>query len=248
MDKELFELAVEAAMKIPPKDVIGTKAEYRVHGALKYYFQPCDDYHEVKLEGFICDATDADSIAVYEVQTSGFDRLRKKLQVLLTSHPVTVIYPVIVQKTLSVIYSGSGETIIRKSPKKAKLTNILAELCKIKELLPHPNLHIKAVLLNATETRIYKGLREDKKRRQKPFSVERVPTDLLEITNITFPDFYLSLLPDTLPNEFSSTDLAKLLSVKRSVAGYALLLLTDMKFVTRIGRNKHGYIYIKSHP
>jgi hypothetical protein len=248
MDNELFALAVEAAMKIPSKNVIGTKSEHRVHGALKYLFQPCDDFHEIKLEGFICDATDRDYNEVFEVQTRAFDRLRDKLSKLLLSHPVTVIYPVIAEKRLIVLYEESGETSIRKSTKKGKLTDIFEELYKIREFLSFPMLKIKIVVMHADETRLYAGTKESRKSRQKPKNVTRVPTKLIEVMDVAYPKSYLELLPKSLPDSFNSSDLAKAIASSRQRAGSILHLLNELGFVTRTGRNKKGYIYVRSNP
>lgn len=248
MENELFELSVQAAMRIPPKNVIGTKSEHRVHGALKYFFQPCDDYHEIKLEGFICDATDSEYNEVFEIQTRDFSKLRKKLQHLLLSHPVTVIHPITVEKRLTVIYEESGEASVRKSPKKAVLDDIFDELYRIRDYLPCPNLRILAAEIKVHETRVYKGLKGDRKPFQKPISVERVPTELVGITEINYPDSYLSKLPSSLPECFTSGDLARESNLARAKASFILKLLTELGFVTRVGRDKRGYIYERAHP
>jgi predicted transcriptional regulator len=248
MDNELFELSVQAAMRLPPKNVIGTQSEHRVHGALKYLFQPCDNFHEIKLEGFICDATDKDLKEVFEIQTRAFDRLRDKLSKLLLSHPVTVIYPVIAEKRLIVVYEESGESSVRKSTKKGRLTDIFEELYKIREFLPYHMLKIKAVVMHADETRVYPGTKEKRRSRQKPKNVIRVPTKLIEIIDITYPKTYLELIPQTLPNEFNSSELAKAIGTSRQRAGSILHLLNELGFVKRVGRNKKGYIYERANP
>lgn len=248
MDNELFELAVEAARRIPAKDVIGTKSEHRVHGALKYYFQPNDAFHEIKLDGFICDATDAEQNEVFEIQTRAFDRLKKKLSVLLLSHPVTVIYPVIVKKRIIATYEESGETHVRSSPKRAKESDIFAELFKIKELLCYPALKFKLVIMTADEFRIFSGTKSQRRPFQKPISVERVPTELIGIKTLTYPDSYSAIIPDDIENGFCSADLAKARGISRSGASYILHLLTELGFVKRVGRNKKGYVYERSHP
>ncbi len=248
MDNELFELAVEAALRIPKKDVIGTKSEHRVHGALKYYFQPNDAFHEIKLEGFICDATDSEQNEVFEIQTRAFDRLKKKLSVLLLSHPVTVIYPVIVKKRIIATYEASGETHVRSSPKKAREADIFAELFKIKNLLIYPDLKIKLAIMTADEYRIFSGTKSERKPFQKPISVERIPTELIEIKTLTYPFSYTSLIPASLSDGFCSADLAKAGGISRSGASYILHLLTELKIVDRVGRNKKGYIYNRANP
>ncbi len=246
MKNELFELAVMAAMRIPPKNVIGTKTEHRVHGTLKYFFQPNDEYHEVKVEEFICDATDSDFYEITEIQTKSFGLLRKKLEKLLQSHPVTVIYPIISEKRIISIYSESGETTVRKSPKKSTLYDTVSELSAIREFLPHRNLTIKAVYLKIDETRIFNGTKENRKPFQKPVSVEKVPTELIKIENIDYPNFYLSFLTNISAESFTSSDFAKANSVSVAEARYLLYLLNELGLVRRIGKEKKAYIYVKA--
>ncbi len=248
MDNELFGLATEAALEIPPKNVIGTKSEHYVHSALKYFFQPNGNFHEIKIDGFICDATDSELHEIFEVQTKAFNRLKKKLSVLLPSHPVTVIYPVTVQKRLISVYEKSGETVVRISPKRHSPDDVFAELCKIREYVSSPNLKIKLVLISADEQRTYKGTKSERKAYQKPTSVIRIPTELIETKDIVYPNDYTSMLPLTLPNAFYSSELAKASGMSRRNASYLLLLLTELKIVRRISKTKNGFLYKRTHP
>lgn len=248
MDNELFELAVEAALKIPPKDVIGTKSEHYVHSALKYLFQPIGELHEQKIDGFICDATDAEHNEIFEIQTKAFNRLKKKLSVLLPSHPVTVIYPVTVQKRIITVYEKSGEATVRLSPKKQTFDDIFAELCKIRELVASENLKIKLALIKVDERRAFGCEKSERRAYQKPLSVTRIPMELIEIKSLTYPNDYVSLLPYSLPDGFCSAELAKELGISKRNASYLLLLLTELKIVHRISKTKKGFLYERANP
>ncbi len=243
MENELFDLAVAAALRVPPKNVIGTKSEQVVHYALKYYFQCDDRFHEQKVDGFICDATDESGNEIIEIQTRAFDRLRKKLERLLASHPITVVYPVIAKKRVIVTYEKSGECSVRISPKKGKPSDIFGELYKIKEFIPNKNLKIKIAVICADEHRLYSGTKSERRPFQKPISVERTPTELIEVSELVFPHGYASILPAELPEQFNSSDLAHLKSISVSSAGYILHLMSDLNIVTRVDRNKKGYVY-----
>ena len=243
MDNELFELAVAASLQIPPKNVIGTKTEYRVHGALKYLFQQDDEFHEVRVDGFICDAVKDNE--VIEIQTRAFERLKKKLDTLTKTHTVTVVYPIITEKRVIVTYAESGECSIRKSPKKGRSCDFLIEAYKIKEYLKAPNLRFCLVLLSVDESRLYKGTKADRKPFQKPISTERVPTALHSVIALDTPNDYLQFLPDKLPECFNSEIFARLLGIPRSDAGCALNILTELGVICRIGRLGRAYIYEK---
>lgn len=243
MDNELFELAVAASLQIPPKNVIGTKTEYRVHGALKYLFQPDDEFHEIRVDGFICDAVKENEII--EIQTRAFERLKKKLEALTKAHTITVVYPVITEKRVTVTYAESGECSVRKSPKKGKACDFFTEAYKIREHLKNSNLRFRLVLLTVDESRLYKGTKADRKPFQKPISTERVPTALHSVIALDTPYDYLQLLPDKLPECFNSEILAKLLGIPRSEAGYALNVLTELGVLSRIGKLGRAYVYEK---
>lgn len=247
MKNELFELAVMASTKIPPKNVIGTKTEHRVHGALKYFFQPNDQYHEVRVERFICDATDSDLHEITEIQTKGFGLLRKKLDKLLQSHPVNLIYPIIEEKRIISIYSESGEATVRKSPKRTTLYDTVSELSAIHSYLPHPNLHIKAVYLKIDETRVFSGEKSARKPFQKPISVEKVPTELIKTEDIIYPDFYLSFLKNISNGQFTSNDFARANGISVAEARYLLYLLTELGTVLRTGKRNKAYIYVRAY-
>lgn len=240
-DDELFELSVQAALRIPPKNSIGTKSEHRLHGALKYYFQPDDTFHEIRTDGYICDALDGDT--VIEIQTSAFERLRKKLGVLLKTHPVTVIYPIIREKRIQTVYSGSGEHSERKSPQKGSITDIFSELYKIREYITHPGFCLKIAIVDAEEKRIYPKARKDRKPFQKPIKTERIPTGLVQIISFGTKDDYRYFLPENLPETFGSKEFAKTASVPRTLACSILLILTITGVVERIGMRGKAYIY-----
>lgn len=255
MENELFELAVQASTRIPPKNVIGTKSEYRVHGALKYYFQPDDTLHEVKVNGFICDAVSEDGCEITEIQTRAFSHLKKKLTSLTKDHLVTVIYPVITEKRVLVTYAESGETSIRKSPKKGKASDIFYEIYSLRDLLLCKNLRFRIALITADEYRVYGGTKETRKPFQKPLSTERIPTELIKVIDLFSPADYSVFLPESLPECFGSEIFAKAVGIPRREAGYMLNPLTWLGVIRQIGKAGNARIYeiadqsgVPSHP
>lgn len=243
MENELFELAVQASLRVPPKDVIGTKSEYRVHGALKYYFQPDDRFHEVKVGRYLCDAVTEDGDGVIEIQTRAFSHLKSKLDVLIKEKKVTVIYPVITEKTVYVTYEQSGETSVRKSPKKGKMTDIFKELYSLRDYLTDPNLSFRIALLKADELRLYKGSKEGRKAFAKPISTERIPTELIDVIDLFSPTDYLRFIPDGIPEYFTSQTFARYSGISQTEASYMLKPLTMLGVLNRIGKKGNSYIY-----
>ena len=88
-----FENALEKAKgNIAFDGGIGTLSEKTLHSVLKYYIEPCDDFHEVAYCSFVADIMRDGCIT--EIQTRAFDRLRKKLAAFLPNCPVTVVFPI----------------------------------------------------------------------------------------------------------------------------------------------------------
>lgn len=58
---------------------------------LKYWIDPDDSHHEIRLERCVADVFDGRRVT--EIQTRGFSALRPKLERLLEAYPVTVVHP-----------------------------------------------------------------------------------------------------------------------------------------------------------
>ncbi|MDF2567294.1 MAG: hypothetical protein K0R90_750, partial [Oscillospiraceae bacterium] len=117
MDKIKFRQACDKIIdRQREKNGIGTLSEKTLHAVLKQYFEPFLANHETKIGSFVADIVGEDGII--EIQTCGFDKLRKKLDAFLPVCKVTVVYPVTNIKWLSWIDERTGEiTQKRKSPK-----------------------------------------------------------------------------------------------------------------------------------
>lgn len=239
MDIELFELACAASLRVPPKSSVGTLSEHRLHSTIKYYLQPDMEFHEVRVDGFICDAVHEDG--VFEIQTASFYSLRKKLERLLPNRSVTVVYPVITEKRVIVTYEESGECSVRKSPKKATAYNAFIELYRIKDFLSDKNFHFRIISVTCDEHRLYKGTKDGRKPFQKPIKTERIPTSL--INDVYFPDAKAlrSILPDSLPENFDAKILSDTAKIPRDLASLTLRLTTELgitELACVIGRRK----------
>ena len=241
VDTELFSLAVAAALRIPTSG-IGTLSEKRVHAALKYYVQPDMKKHEVKICGFVSDALSEDG--VFEIQTGAFRRLSGKLDVLLKSGTVTVVYPVICEKTLYTTDTDTGETSVRKSPKKRTVYNVFSELYALRRFLPSTNLRLRLITLKADEHRAVRThVSKAGKKRALTVSSDLIPTVICDdVTLCSYTD-YLNLLPSDLPDVFTSSDLSYRLKISRSLSSTMLLILTDLSVVERIGKSGRSYLY-----
>ena len=221
------------------KESIGTQKEKTVHQFLKYYI--CNDptFHEIKLGNHIVDIFIDNH--VYEIQTQGFDKLRNKLDYLLNLYPVTIVYPIIVDKT---IYKVDNDGVIsngRKSPKKISPLSIGFELYKIKDYLLNTNLTFKLVLLKGDE---YQTTRLDRYKRERSTRIDQYPKDIIEIIDIHSCHEFNKLIPDL--GLFTAKDFSKVSKLSGRKLSSALLAFRHLGVIEITGKNGKAYVYKKS--
>lgn len=236
-----FEDALSLAGKNPAfLGAIGTLSEKTLHSVLKYYLEPCDDFHEVSLGRFVADIMRDGCIT--EVQTRGFDRLRAKLDAFLPEHPVTVVFPIAKTRWYHVIDSASGEVSKkRKSPRKGSVYDAFRELYKIKPFLQNENLYFHFVLLDITEYR--QTVKKSYRNRRGVELCDRIPNKIEEEIFIDGKEDYKKLIPNELDMPFTSRDFAKAIKRTRAEAGTALNVLCHVGAVKRVGKSKNAYLY-----
>ena len=215
------------------KESIGTLAEKSLHAALKYYLEPDDSFHEVKIGRSIADiAKDGE---IVEIQTRALYRLAPKLSTFLVENAVTIVYPIITEKTLWDIEAQTGVVSKRKSPKKGRALDALGELYRLRAFLPHPRLCVRVMMLHAEETRTKQGSRMDK--------LDILPTALTEEYFLREPRDYAALLPVSLPVTFTTAELAKEAKTKLRTAQNAVNLLVHLGVLERMGKKGRYFTY-----
>ena len=219
---------------------IGTLGEKTVHAVLKQYYEPDLDRHERKIGSFVADIVSDEGII--EIQTRGFDKLRKKLAQFLECCLVTLVYPVPRTKWLLWVDPQTGEaTKKRKSPKTGRVCDAVFELYKIKSQLDHPNLRICLVFLDLEEYRYLDGWgREGKKGSTR---CDRVPVELVEEIWLNNTADYIKFVPGELGGEFTSKDFKTAARVNLRTAQLALNILNHLGVVERVGKQGNGYVY-----
>ena len=219
---------------------IGTLGEKTLHAVLKCYIDPCADNHEMKIGPFIADIVGEDGIV--EIQTRGFDKLRKKLEAFLEVATVTVVYPIAAVKWLSWVDPDTGETTPRRrSPKRRTAAYSLFELYKLKPLLSHPRLRLRLLLLELEEYRQLNGWSCDRKRGST--RCDRIPTALVGEVRIDCPADYAQLIPAGLPEQFTSSEFGAACGLSLSSAQRGLNVLLAVEAVGRVGKQGRFYIY-----
>lgn len=263
IDEKLFEEAKNRMYgKVQGEKGIGTLSEKTVHSVLKYYFAPDEKFHEAKIGTFVADiCIDGE---IYEIQTKQFYLMKRKLDYFLKEHDVTIVYPVSLENTLhwvecdeDLAYTNDSNTISsqttldksknrritksRKVRKKGMPYLFFHELYGIKDFLHHPNLHFILAIMSTEEYRLLDGYGPQKKIRAT--KTDKVPIRLLDLISIWNPEDYKQLIPEGLPEEFTSDTFGKKAGIGRSLAGTALNILYEMKVVDRVGKKGNAYVY-----
>lgn len=241
IDPELFEEARQFVFrKMTSAGGIGTLGEKSIHAVLKYYYAPDDRYHEQKVGNYVADIlVDGEII---EIQTRNFNTLRDKLRAFLAEHEVTIVYPLPYIKWLSWVDPETGEVSQkRKSPKRGSIYDIMRELYRIKTFLPDPHLHFAVCMINVEETRILNGWSKDKKKGSE--REDGIPIQIHDDVRFDIAGGYEQFLPDTLPEQFTSSDFRIHAGVNMGTANLTLNILTYVGIVERIGKDGRAYLY-----
>ena len=232
----------ELATRIRGAGGIGTQSEKILHSILKYAIEPEDSLHECKLYGSVTDIFREGE--VYEIQTRGLYRMRKKLDKFLPSHKVHLIYPVAKTKILHWVDPETGDIGEgHKSPKKGSVLDSLFELSAIRPYLTHENLIVHILLLNMEEYRYQNGYGKDKKRHAT--RMERIPLSLAEeITLASQEDYMKAFLPESLRAiPFTQKTYEKATRLKPRYAYSALQILIDQGALAHIGNEGKAFLY-----
>lgn len=225
------------------KKGIGTLSEKTVHAVLKHYLVPIEQCHEIKCNGYVADIMHDGEII--EIQTAQFNLLRKKLDVFLPKYDVTIVYPIPAIKWLIWIQEDTGEiTKKRKSTRNGRPGLIFPELYKIKQYLDHPNLHLRIILMEVEEYRLLNGWSKDKKKGSTRF--DRIPVALHDDIMISTIDDYEYLLPDNLPEIFTSSDFGKASGITLKQGQTALNVLCYLGIIKKIGKSGRWIQYAKT--
>jgi hypothetical protein len=219
--------------------MIGSLNEKPLHAALKQWYRRDGDQVEAPVEGFVVDLV-RDGLLI-EIQTRGFAAMRRKFDRLLDSHSMLLVHPVPVEKWIVKLDEDGHEVSRKRSPKRGIAADVCAELVSFPSLLSHPNFTLEIALVQEEEVR-----RPDAKKgwRRGGFVIEeRRLVDVLETVELGSPEDLLGLLPEGLPDPFTTADLAEGLGRSRHLAREVAYCLRVSGAVETVGRDKRGILY-----
>ncbi len=218
---------------------IGSLNEKPLHAALKEWYRCEGDQVEAPLEGFVVDLV-RDGLLV-EIQTRGFSALRRKFDRLLDAYSIRLVHPVAAVKWIVKLDEGGRQVSRRRSPKQGIAADVCAELVSFPSLLSHPNFALEVALVEEDEVR-----RPDAGRgwRRGGYIIEeRRLVDVVETVELVSPEDLLGLLPQGLPDPFTTSDLAAGLGRSRHLAQEVAYCLRESGALATAGRDKRGMLY-----
>lgn len=219
---------------------IGTLREKPLHASLKRWYARAGDRVEVPVDGFVIDLVREDLLI--EVQTSGFSSMKRKATSLLQlGHRLRIVHPIPVDKWIVKVDAEGAVLSRRRSPRHGAPTDIFAELVSFPELLVHPNLEVDVLLTIEEE---YRHLTPGRAWRRKGWAVaERRLIEVVDSLLITDSEDLTRLLPDGLPERFTTADLAAKLGRSRRAAQQMAYCLQRAGVIVAVGKNGNTVRY-----
>lgn len=222
---------------------IGSLNESPLHRALKAWYARAGTRQEVPLDGFVADLVLADS-GLVEIQTSGFGRMRRKLLALLPAHRVVLVYPVPVNRYLyrlppDGVAEPDEQVRPRRSPRHGTVHDVLHELVSLPEMLAHPHFELEVVLIDVDEYRVPTRRRG----REGWRTVERRLRAVHDQVRFADPDALFRLVPEPLPECFSTADLARAMGASRAHAQKLAFCLRANGQIEMAGKRGNALIY-----
>lgn len=171
-----------------------------------------------------------------EIQTGSFAAMGRKLDCLLETHRMLVVHPIAVESFLE--REGSKP---RRSPRRGSLFDLFAELVSIPTLLDHPNLEIEVVLVSVAKVQVVDA--SARRGRGGYRTIDRRLRSVVSEHRFLNSADLSSLLPDDLPEPFTTADLARGAGISRDAAQKMAYCLRALELVTVLDRSRAGYTY-----
>jgi hypothetical protein len=131
----------------------------------------------------------------------------------------------------------------RKSPKRGTVEDLFGELVSFPSLLAHPNFSLEVLVIQEEEIRRYDGKRAW--RRRGWVTHERRLLHVLEQRVFETPVDAGKLLPDSLVDPFTTSDLAAALGKPRRLAQRMAYCLRKMGIISPKGKHRNAILYTR---
>lgn len=227
-------------MSTAPAPTIGTYQEKSLHAALKDWIAAPGDLTEQPVDGYVVDLVRGEELI--EIQTRNFSAIKRKLAMLLENHAVRLVHPIPTLKWI-VRLDRDGTTVLsrRRSPKRGTLLDVFDELVSIPHLIAHPRFALEVLLVEVEETRQQDGRGSWRRR---GWSIHDQILVGVESQHIFHgPADFAALLPPTLPESFTSSQIAAHIGVRRGQGQKIAYCLRHMQAIEIVGKQGNAYQY-----
>lgn len=222
------------------ENYIGTLNEKSLHADLKKWYARPGDKLEVPLDGYYIDIVRGTNLI--EIQTRNFSSIKKKILNLIETYPLRLVHAIAQEKWLVKLpKDGVGESVRRKSPRRGSIYDILDELVSFPSLLTHDNFTLEILFIKEEEVRTF-----DRRRgwcKHGWVTQERRLLDVVNSLRIEKPDDLKILLPNNLPNTFTTEDVSVTLGRSKWFAQKMIYCLKKMGVIEKIGSKNRFYLY-----
>lgn len=229
----------------PSINGINTYNEKSLHAALKQWYALPTDLLEIRVDGYIIDLVRGELLV--EIQTGSFSPLKRKLTVLVETHPVRLVFPIPMEKwILTLPVEGEGRVRRRKSPKRGQAEHVFSELVYLPDLILHPNFSLEVLLTREEEVR--RPVPKKHRRSKGWVTTERRLLEVVEQRVFSSVDDLTGLLPIDLAREFTVRELAKTMRQPVWLARKAVYCLRKMNAVQASGKKGRANLYSRTIP
>ena len=222
---------------------IGTYNEKPLHASLKELYRRSGDRTEVPIDGYVVDILRGGLII--EIQTANFSSVARKMRDLASRHRVRLVYPVPEERWIVKLPAAAdGKTLRRRSPKRAGMEDIFAELVSFPDLIAHKNFELEVILTREEQLRRFDGRRGRSRRGW--VVIERRLLDTTDRLLIRSPGDLVRLLPSDLPEPFHTLDLATSFGRSRALAQKVAYCLRKCNLITAVGKDANAVLYSRT--
>lgn len=218
---------------------IGVLNEKPLHAALKKWCAQPGDRFEVAVKGFVIDIV-RDELLL-EIQTGNFASLKAKLNSLVRTHRIRLIYPIAQEKWIvKLAKDKSNGSTRRKSPKRGRVEDLFRAMVSFPHLLAHRNFSLEVLLIKEEEIRRYDAGK--RWRRRGWATVERRLLEVVDRRLFEQLADWRALIPAEL-EEFTARDLAEAIGVHISLAQKMTYCLREASMIELIGKRGRAKLY-----
>ena len=219
---------------------IGSLNEHPLHAALKEFYARSGGCNEVGVQGYVIDVKNEQELI--EIQLGNFSMIKSKLIQLITTYPVVLVYPIAVKKWLLKLPKNQEEKPVRRiSPKRETEFNLFNELVSIPDLLNHPRFSIELVFIHEEEVRRYAGV--NNWRQNGWVTEERRLIEVVGTKRFSDAKSLTRILPESLPEAFTTADLALMAAIPRWLSQKAVYCLRKMGTIQMVGKKGGSILY-----